>query len=159
MAVYWQRKLTRLELGLFAGLAAVLIGVFVEKAFDLMELAERTAMEVTVQHVNSALRIRRATELLDGAALESVKALQRNPFEFARVKVPNVHPDVADAKALPELERRYWVFDRSDHELVYLALHHRRLHGEGPQGLVRFRLVGSSDKGYVLVPAAQYSWE
>lgn len=159
MRVYWQRKLTRLEIGLFAGLAGALIAVFVEKALDLMELAERTAMEVTVQHVNSALRIRRATELLDGAALEPVKALQRNPFEFARVKVPNVHPDVADAKALPELERRYWVFDRSDRELIYLAQHHRGLHGEGPQGLVRFRLVESAERGYLLVPAAKYSWD
>ena len=159
MPVYWRRKLTRLEVGVFAGLCAILISVFLEKALAVMELAERTAMEVTVQHVNSALRLRRAAELISGGVEEPVKVLQTNPFDLARVKVSNVHPDVADAKMLPELERRYWVFDRGDRELIYLPQLHRGLHTEDPEGLVRFRIIDSGDRVYLLVPIGKYSWD
>jgi|SRR3954465_8391503 hypothetical protein len=159
MPLYWRRKLSRLEAGLFAGLCAVLIAVFIERALAVMEFAERTAMEVTVQHVNSALVLRRAAQLLEGGAPEPAKALQSNPFEFARVRVWNIHPDVADAKTLPELERRYWVFDRSDRELVYLARLHRGLRTDGADGMVRFRLVETRGNGYRLVPVEKYSWD
>lgn len=159
MAIYWQRRLTRMESGLFAGLAAILVALFLQESLALMELAERSAMEVTVQEINSALRLRRAAQLLELGAPDPTKPLQRNPFELARLKVPNLHPDVADAKALPRLERRYWVFDRSERELIYLAEYHRGLHTEGSEGVVRFRLVEAHDQGYVLVPAAKYSWD
>lgn len=159
MAVYWRRRLTRLEVGVFAGLCAILISVFLDKALALMELAERTAMEVTVQHVNSALRLRRAAELISGGVEEPVKVLQTNPFDLARVKVSNLHPDIADAKMLPGLERRYWVFDRGDRELIYLPQLHRGLHTEGVDDLLRFRVIDSGDRLYVLVPVGKYSWE
>jgi hypothetical protein len=159
MAVYWRRKLTRLEAGLFAGVCAIIITVFLYKALALMEFAERAAMEVTVQHVNSGLRLRRAAELLEGGAVERAKALQTNPFELARVNVSNLHPDIADAKMLPALERRYWVFDRAGAELIYLPQLHRGLHTAAAEDVVRFRLVETRERGYLLVPASRYSWD
>jgi hypothetical protein len=158
MPIYWRRKLTRLEAALSAAFFAVLIAVFLERTLSYMELAERTAMELTVQHVNAALLIRRAIELLEGGAVEPNKALERSPFELASVRIGNVHPDVASASALAALERRYWVFDRGARQLIYLPQLHRGLHTDDAQPLVRFQIVPGND-AYRLVPAAKYSWD
>jgi hypothetical protein len=159
MPIYWRRPLTRLECALSAGLVGVLITVFLERALVYMELAERTAMEVTVQHVNAALQIQRAAEMLQGHAIDRPKALQRHPFEVARMRVVNLHPDVADRDELAELERGYWVFERSTKELIYLPQLHRRLQTEEAQAVLRFHLVGGGSAPYVLVPASKYSWD
>jgi hypothetical protein len=159
MPIYWGRALTRLECALYAALMGVLIAMFLERALAYMELAERTAVELTVQHVNAALQIQRAAEMLQGRALEAPKVLQRHPFEIARVQVANLHPDVADSGALAELERGYWVYERSTRELIYLPQLHRRLQIDGPDTVLRFHLVGGGSAPYVLVPASKYSWD
>ena len=153
--VYWQRRLTRLEAGLLCGVCAVIIALFLERTLSYMELAERTAMEVTVQHVNAALQIQRAAELLEGRKPPTKVA--PHPFELARVRVINVHPDLADPNRLAELERGFWVFERAGGELIYLPQHHRRLQSE--DGVVRFRLERAPGAPYVLVPTAKYFWE
>ena len=159
MAIYWRRPLTRLECALYAALVGVLIAVFLERALVYMELAERTAMEVTVQHVNAGLQVQRAAEMLLGSAIDAPKALQRHPFDIARMRVTNLHPDVADSEQLAELERGYWVFERSTKELIYLPQLHRGLRTEGPEAVVRFHLVGGGRDPYALVPASKYSWD
>ena len=152
--VYWRRPLTRLESAMVCALCAVIIALFLERTLAYMELAERTAMEVTVQQVNAALQIQRAAELLEGK--RPVKG-EPHPFVLARVRVPNVHPDLADPKRLGELERGYWVFDRSGAQLIYLPQLHRRLQSD--EGVVRFRLERALGAPYVLVPVAQYFWD
>ena len=153
--VYWQRPLTRLESGLVVIVCAIIIALFLERTLAYMELAERTAMEVTVQHVNAALQVQRAAEMLQGRGAAS-KA-QPHPFALARVRVAKVHPDLVDPKRLGELERGYWVFERSGAQLIYLPQFTRGLQSE--DGVVRFRLVRAVDAPYVLVPAATYSWD
>lgn len=153
--VYWQRRLTRLESGLLVIVCAIIIALFLERTLSYMELAERTAMEVTVQHVNAALQIQRATELLQGRA--APLRIPPHPFELARVRVSKVHPDLADPKRLGELERGYWVFEPSAGQLIYLPQFQRHLQSE--DGNVRFRLVRTAGAPYLLVPAAKYSWE
>ena len=155
MPVYWQRRLTRLESGLLCAVCAVIIALFLERTLSYMELAERTAMEVTVQHVNAALQIQRAAELLEGRGISP--KMPPHPFELARVRVSRVHPDIADPKRLGELERGYWVFERSGEQLIYLPQFHRRLQSD--DGVVRFRLERARGAPYVLVPAAEYSWD
>jgi hypothetical protein len=151
--LYWNRRLTRLESGLVCAVCAVIIALFLERTLSYMELAERTAMEVTVQHVNAALQIQRAAELLQGRASSN----SQNPFELARMRVPRVHPDLNDPKRLAELERGYWVFERSGAQLIYLPQLHRRLQSD--DGLVRFRLERARGAPYSLVPAVEYSWD
>jgi hypothetical protein len=155
MPLYWRRRLTRLEVGLYAAIVGVLIAVFLERMLVYMELAERTAMIVTVNNVNSALNIQRALALLDG---KPEKQLHRNPFDVASVRVPNRHPDMPDREKIAQLERGFWVYDESRRELVYLPNLHRRLHTDDPQGTVPFRLL-SDPRALVLVPAVHYSWE
>jgi len=156
--IYWRRPLTRLEAALSALLVAIVIALFLERSLEFMELAERTAMELTVQHVNSALYIRRATDLLERQRPDARRVLQRNPFEFAGIKVPNLHPDVAQAQNVAGLERGYWVFERSSNQLLYLPQLHRRLETDGAPPVVRFHLVGAPENAYLLVPAVKYSW-
>jgi hypothetical protein len=120
-----------------------------------MEFAERTAMIVTVNNVNSALHIQRALALLDG---KPEKQSQRNPLDVAQVRVTNRHPDIPDRENMAQLERGYWVYDQSRRELVYLPSLHRRLQTEDAQGTVPFRLL-SDPAGALLVPAVQYTWE
>lgn len=157
MPVYWRRRLTRLEVGLYAAMVGVLIAVFLDRMLVYMELAERTAMIVTVNNVNSALNIQRALHLLDNAP-QSAGQRERNPFDLAKVQVPNRHPDVADREKLAELERGYWVYDQSRRELLYLPNLHRRLQTDDAQGTVPFRLL-SRPEAYLLVPAVGYLWE
>src|SRR5258708_17655404 len=52
------------------------------------------------------------------------------------------HPDVAASDGLADLERGYWVFERSTKELIYLPQLHRHLQTEGPEIALRFHLVG-----------------
>lgn len=155
MPVYWRRRLTRLEVGLYAAIVGVLIAVFLERMLVYMELAERTAMIVTVNNVNSALHIQRALALLEG---RSEKQSQRNPLDLAKVRVTNRHPDAPDREKIAQLERGYWVYDQSRRELVYLPSLHRRLQTEDVQGTVPFRLL-SDPMGPLLVPAVHYTWE
>lgn len=152
--VYWQRRLTRLESGMVVIVCGILIALFLERTLTYMELAERTAMEVTVQHVNAALQIQRAAELLQGHAAQP---RIQHPFELARVRVLKVHPDLLDPRRLGELDRGYWVFERSAGQLIYLPQFQRYLHSE--DGNVRFRLSRTAGAPYVLVPAAHYSWD
>ena len=158
MAIYWRRKLSGLEAALFAAACAVILAVFLERTLAYMELAERIAMEITVRQVNSGLSLWRATQLLEGSVLERGQALQTNPFELARLRVGNAHPDMEDRKMLERLERRHWVFDRPAQELLYLPQLHRGLETHDSEALVRFHLVMGSDATYALVPAAEYSW-
>jgi hypothetical protein len=151
--VYWNRRLTRLESGLVVAVCAVIIALFLERTLSYMELAERTAMEVTVQHVNAALQIQRAAELLQGRS----SSASQNPFELARMRVPRVHPDLNDPNRLAELERGYWVFERSGAQLIYLPQFHRRLQSD--DGVVRFHLKRVHGSPDTLVPAADYSWD
>jgi hypothetical protein len=72
------------------------------------------------------------------------------------MRVPRIHPDVNDARGLAELERGFWVFDRSGAQLIYLPQLYRGL--DTPDGMVRFRLVRGPGAPYLLVPAANYSW-
>jgi len=155
MPVYWRRRLTRLEVGLYAAIVGVLIAVFIERTLVYMELAERTAMIVTVNNVNSALHIQRALAMLDGRA---EKQSQGNPLDVAQVRVRNRHPDMPDRQNIAQLERGFWVYDQSRRELIYLPSLHRRLQTEDAQSTVPFRLLTDA-AAYGLVPAVHYTWE
>lgn len=156
--IYWRRRLTRLEVALYAAVAAALVTVFLERALLTMEVAERTAMEMTVNNVNSALNVQIAVAMLQGHPVDRRQILQRNPFEVARMNVPNAHPDITLTDDLSGLERGYWVFDRSRKELIYLPQLHRGLHTNDPQAAIRFHLEAGQGLSFVLAPIDRYRW-
>jgi hypothetical protein len=152
--VYWRRPLTRLELAIYGALVGVFIAVFIERGLYYLELAERTAMEVTVSRVNSAINLRRAQDMLREGRASAPKG--ENPFEFARVKQANFRGEVLAAE-LYRLERGSWAFDPLRQEVVYLPRLHRLLEVDDPDGAIRFRIV--PERGFMLVPTSQYRWE
>lgn len=156
--MYWQRKLSRLELALYAGLIAVAAAVFFERLLYYMELAERTTMEVTVSQVNSAIHLARAVAMLKGQPADSQAAASGDPFHLAGM-APRNFLGAIDQPALGSLERGVWLFDRSTGDLIYLPRLSRGLTTNDPDGAIRFRLVPSpSGSVPVLVPTSHYTW-
>lgn len=140
MAMVLRRSLTRLELGLAASLVGLALVVFADRALDVMELAERTAMEATLSNVTSALNSRLAHAVLKG---EKVEWRQGNPFDLAGVPAPS----------------ESWRFDAEQSELIYRPSLRRHLHTDDPGSPLRFRLtVRRSGWGYLIVPAAGFQW-
>lgn len=154
--MYWRRKLTRLEAGLYGAVAAALIVFMLHELLDLMELAERSAMERTVITVNSSLNTFAALDLARGR--QRGGARQGNPFELAKTWPANFQ-GVVDASDLSAIERGSWVFDGARSELIYLPRLTRRLQVEnGRQGL-HFQLAEAGGGGVRLVPVTRYRWE
>jgi hypothetical protein len=155
--LYWRRRLSRLELAVYASVVAVLLAVFLERVLYYMELAERSSMEATVSNVNSALNVMLAYNALNGRPGDDRSVAQHSPFALVTMSPTNFHGEI-DAPRLDGLERGYWVFDRSGRELIYLPRLHRGLRTADPEAAIRFRLLLRQGKGYMLVPTSTYEW-
>lgn len=155
--MYWRRNLTRLEIGIYAAVVGVVLAVFLERVLYYMELAERTAMEVTVSNVNSAINVQRAFGMLAGRAIDNPSAPPRNPFTLAEMAPANFIGEV-DSPDLASLERGQWVFDRTRRELIYLPRLRQGLATSDPDGAIRFKLDPRGNTISALVPAAKYTW-
>ena len=136
-----RRPLTRLELGIAATVVGVALVVFADRALDVMELAERTAMEATLSNVTSAVNTRLVLEVMKNNQLPDWQ--KRNPFDLAGVAAPSDN----------------WTFDAEQMELVYRPSLRRHLHTDDPGSPLRFRLTARrAGLGYLLVPAAGFQW-
>jgi hypothetical protein len=157
--MYGRRRLTKLEAALYGGIAAVLIVVLAYWLLEVMELAERSAMEATVYQVNAAVSTRLAFEVMRGGATNLQGWARRNPFKLANMSPPNFAGEV-DSVGPGTQERGTWAFDASRAELVYLPRLRTGLQTSDPEGAVRFKAsVSSTGMGYTLVPASPYRWE
>jgi general secretion pathway protein G len=160
------RPLTRLEKVLYAVIVAILVATLAEKFLDHMELAERTAMEVTISNVNSAISMRLAHERLrDGARLpawalgDPFELGRISPFELARMSPSNFLGE-RDSGRLASVERGSWIYDRARGELVYLPRLQRTLSTRDPDVALRFRLQSMNHGAHVmLVPTSKYHWQ
>ena len=155
--MYWRRNLTRLEIGIYAAVVAVVLAVFLERVLYYMELAERTVMEVTVGNVNSAINIRRAFGMLARPTANDASAALRNPFELAGMSPANFDGEI-DSPSLATIERGHWVYDRTRRELIYLPRLRRGLDTADPDGAIRFKLEPRGSSISLLVPASAYTW-
>jgi hypothetical protein len=157
IGVYWSRRLSGLEIAVYAVIVGVALAVFLERFLYYMELAERSSMELTVSNVNSALNVMLAYNLLAGRPADGRPTTDRSPFELATMSPANFHGNI-EAPRLAALERGYWVFDRSRSELIYLPRLHRGLRTADPEDAIRFRLSLKPGNGYMLVPTSKYEW-
>ena len=157
LAIYGRRRLTRLEAALYGGIAAVLIAVVASHLLDLMEAAERLAVESTINQVNGAVTARLAYEVMRGDA--NVRSWERrNPFDLARLSPRNFVGEV-DSMQPGALERGTWAFDPARAELVYFPRRQSGLQTADPDGALRFKAVVNNGIRYVLVPTSPYKWE
>jgi hypothetical protein len=153
--VYWRRRLTRLEAGLYGAVAAALIAFMLHELLDLMELAERSAMERTVITVNSSLNTLEALELARGRP-RSADPRKANPFELAKTWPSNFRGDSA---GLTTAAAGSWVYDSERSEIIYLPRLSRRLQVEGGQEGLHFSLADAGGGRLRLVPVTRYRWE
>jgi len=159
LKIYGRRPLTRLEAGLYAGIAATLIVIFAGYVLDLMETVERVAMEVTLSHVISGVNTRVAYDMLQGKRPEDFAGTRRNPFELAKM-TPRNFLGSGDSSSVGSLERGSWFYDVSREELVYLPRLRWGLETGTPDNALRWQLARRKDgPGYVLTLTTPYRWQ
>ena len=157
--MYWRRRLTRLEIAIYAAVCAILIALFADRALGYMELAEKAAMHTTLSVLASGINAHLAAEMLRGPAPAAAAWSGRNPVEVAGTTLPSFVGDLG-LRELASLERPAWTFDAQHGELVYLPRLHRALTTPDPAGALRFRLVPhASGLGYRLVSTSRYKWD
>ncbi len=155
--MFGRRRLTRVELAVYAVIVATLLVIFASYVLQYMEIAEKAAMETTVNNVTSTINLRYAVLLMRGRSLEAARWTTENPFELAGTFPPNYRGALGAGDAL-DLERPAWVFDVPRAELVYLPRLHSQL-GDGSIDELRFRLERHpSGFGFVLAPTSPYAW-
>ena len=156
--MYGRRRLTRLEIGIYAAGTAVLVAVFANVLLDYMELAEKTSVHVTLHVVSSALDRRAATDILRGRPEAPGAWSGRNPFELAGAAPASFAGELGE-RTLASLERPCWTFDGRSGELIYLPRLRRGLQTADPDGVLRFRLTARpTGGGYWLVSTSSYEW-
>jgi hypothetical protein len=156
--IYGRRPATKLEAALYAGIAAIFIGVFASELLDYMEIAERSAMQATLANLVAAINTRRAYEVMRGETGNVSDWPRRNPFELAKASAGNFAGE-RDTLGPDALARGTWAFDAVRGELVYLPRLRRGLETSDPEGALRFRaVVDPRGFGYRLEPTAPYRW-
>ena len=157
--MFGRRPLSRLEMGLYTGIVAILIAVFARQALDYMEIAERATMQATLSNAVAAINFRLSYNILTGGGPQDADWGTRNPFEIARMSPPNFAGDLEPSRIV-SLSSGTWAFDTASSELVYLPRLSARLQMESGDGPIRFRLKRQSGAiGYMLVPTIPYRWE
>jgi len=155
---YGNRRLTRLEIGIYAIGGVIVFALFADRALDYMEWAERTAMYTTLTVLASSVNARVAADMLRGSAKPAGSFAGGNPFELAGTRPPSFVGELG-SRGLSSLDRPAWVFDAPRGEVVYLPRIRRALRTQDPAGALRFRLVPHpSGLGYSLVSTSRYDW-
>lgn len=157
-AMYGRRPLTRLEAALYSIAGAILLALFAERLLAYMEVAEKVAMEATVNTLTAAINARVALEMIQGAPPPRGRWSGRNPFEIAGPASGIARP--LGTQNVASLDRPSWTYDAQRGELIYLPRLYRGLRSQDPDGALRFRLVSHpTGLGYKLVSTFGYEWE
>ncbi len=155
--MYGRRRLTRVEIAVYAVIVGTLAVVFFSYLADYMEMAEKTAMQTTLSNVTTAINLRYASLLMQGQPAGAERWQGANPFELADAFPPGYRGLLGDQDRRA-LDRPVWLFDAARAELVYMPRLHAHLSG-GSEDELRFRLERHpSGFGFVLAPTSPYEW-
>lgn len=156
--MYGRRRLSRVEVAVYAVVIGTLSMVFFSYLSDYMEMAEKVAMETTVRNVTAAINLRYAMQVMTGDRKRTEQWPKENPFDLAHTFPPNYRGVLGTPEAAGG-ERPAWLFDAPRAELVYLPRLYKHLE-DGAIDELRFRLERNpSGHGFVLAPTAVYSWQ
>jgi len=114
-----QRGASLLEFAVTVAVIGILAMVLLQRLFYYQGEAERTAVQLTVANVRSALETRAAEGKLPGRSVDLTSLAEQNPFNLLKDKPPNYAGELyspSDADIGPG----NWCFDRADKTLVYL---------------------------------------
>lgn len=133
-----------LELVTVIVVVGVLMALFLDRVLYYQEYSEKTAMELTVMNVRSALRLKTAELVLDGRTGEIAELAGQNPVKWLERAPPNYVGERDDPPA-GEIAPGNWYFDRARHELVYRLDRAGHFAEEGDGARVRYRVEGVTE--------------
>ena len=113
-----RRGFSLLELVVSLTLAAVLVGVFLDRALFYREQAEKSAMEQVAQDLRASVNLRVAELVLENRFQDLPALAAQNPMELLERK-PQNYLGVLDRPGMQEVVTAGWYFDNTSKELVY----------------------------------------
>ena len=169
-----QRGFTIFELVVVMVIASVLAIILLNRLLYYQEIAEKTAMDMTVMNMRSGLRLRVAELMMQDRMNEASQLLQENPITWLETLPPNYKGKMADSKQTALIPGN-WYFDTGRQELVYQVQHDRFFKsGEdsatSKDSTIRFHVTavkhprktgnGAVHKveGITLTPITEYHW-
>ena len=169
-----QRGFTLFELVVVIAVTSVLAIILLNRLWYYQEVAEKTAMEMTVMNMRSGLRLRIADLMMQDRMGEAVQLMQENPITWLETLPPNYRGHTAGSKQTALIPGS-WYFDTGRQELVYQVQHDRFFKsGEdsatNEESTIRFHVTavkhprqdGNSTvhkvEGVTLTPVTQYHW-
>ena len=169
-----QNGFTLLELVVVMVIASVLAVILLNRLWYYQEIAEKTAMEMTVMNMRSGLRLRIAELMMQNRMDETVKLMYENPITWLATLPPNYMGKISGSKKTALIPGN-WYFDVGQQELVYLV-QHDRFFKPGSNGdrhgkkHIRFHVTAMKParqdsngtvrkaEGITLTPITQYHW-
>jgi len=143
---------------------AVLAGGLFHALLRYEELAEKTAVDMTIRNLRSGLRWQIAERLLRGSPTETAALVGANPIGWLERPPDGYIGEHAGPSA--DLPRGSWYFDTDSRELAYRP--NLTLHFEAPAGRsdeIRWRVIARrrgnlvlSAEGLTLDETTQYRW-
>jgi general secretion pathway protein G len=119
-----QAGFTRLEFGIAAAVFGLLVAAFVERVFFYNEQVELVAVQQLTGTLRTALQVRATQQLASGSQAGVAALEQENPMAWLSEKPVNYLGEFYSPN-LEELPHGNWLFDRTDHSLVYLPDYHK----------------------------------
>ncbi len=162
-----QQAFSLFELCVVLALIAALGGGWLAALLYYQELAEKTAVELTVLNVRSGMRFAIADGMINGRGAQAGDILQANPMGWLEKPPPDYAGEIAGS-AVASLPEGSWFFDTERREFGYLPRLDFHLTIEAAAGgaaerALRWRVRGMRAKnGEVedvsLVPVTRYRW-
>ena len=162
-----QQGYSLLELCVVLTLVVVLGGGWFAALLYYQELAEKTAVELTVLNVRSGMRFAIADGMINGRSAQGGDILQANPMGWLEKPPPDYLGEVP-ASAVASLPSGSWFFDAERREFGYLPRldFHLTIEAAGDaaaERALRWRVRGLRAKnGEVedvsLAPVTRYRW-
>lgn len=114
-----QRGASLLEFAVTVTVICILMGLLLQRIWYYQDQAERTAVEMTVANVRTALEIKVAERNLPGRNIDLTVLAEENPFNLLKHKPANYTGELFHPSD-KEIGEGKWCFDRADKSLIYL---------------------------------------
>jgi general secretion pathway protein G len=137
---------TLLELIVVILIISVLVGLFINRALEYQEQAEKTAMQQVEGAIQSALMLQYGQIKTRGKSSDIAALTEINPIELLQKKPPNYSGEFFDPTQ-SQLGAGNWAFDLKSHELVYAprnAAHFKP--GKDGNKWIRFHVLARAER-------------
>jgi general secretion pathway protein G len=115
---------SRLEFAVVAGVFGLLVAALVERVHFYNEQAELVVVQQLTGTLRTALQVKAAQQLAAGSQAALAGLAQENPLGWLSEKPSNYLGEYYSPN-YSELPPGNWLFDRTDHSLVYLPESHK----------------------------------